>query len=176
MHVSAMNAAPEHKQRNRQLTLGDLEAIASLIVDCGLTETEAAIHCGFKPKALFDFKFRNKGAAKYQDCIARLRGASLQRIVTSIRAAGTPDADPASRKRADWRALAWIAEKITAPDRLGQQVQVGPTTTNNQILVNCGGEDGLKKLIESYSQGVKAIEPAQMMKRLPDADTPTGSV
>jgi hypothetical protein len=176
MHVSAMNAAPEHKQRNRQLTLGDLEAIASLIVDCGLTETEAAIHCGFKPKALFDFKFRNKGAAKYQDCIARLRGASLQRIVTSIRAAGTPDADPASRKRSDWRALAWIAEKITAPDRLGQQVQAGPTITNNQILMNCGGEDGLKKLIESYSQGIKTIDPAQPMKRLPNPDTPTGSV
>jgi hypothetical protein len=170
-----MNAAPEHKQRNRQLTLGDLEAIASLIVECGLTETEAAIHCGFKPQALFDFKLRNKGAPKYQDCIARLRGASLQRIVTSIRAAGTPDADPDSRKRADWRALAWIAEKITAPDRLGQQVQVGPTT-NNQILVNCGGEDGLRKLIESYSQGVKAIEPAPPMKRLNDSDTPTGSV
>jgi hypothetical protein len=171
-----MNAAPEHKQRTRKLTEADLEAIASLIVDCGLTETEAAIHCGFKPQSLWDFKTKHKGASKYSEAIARLRGASLQRIVMSIKDAGTPDADPASKKRADWRALAWIAEKITAPDRLGQQVQVGGPTTNNQILVNCGGEDGLRKLIESYSQGIKSIEPAQPMKRLPDADTPTGSV
>jgi hypothetical protein len=172
-----MNAAPEHRQRTRKLTEADLEAIASLIVDCGLTETEAAIHCGFKPQSLWDFKTKHKGASKYSEAIARLRGASLQRIVTSIKAAGTPDADPASRKRADWRALAWIAEKITAPDRLGQQpTPTTTTTTNNQILVNCGGEDGLRKLIESYSQGVKAIEPAQPMKRLTDPDTPTGSV
>jgi len=163
--------SPEHKQRNRKITEVDLEAIAQLIVECGLTETEAAIHCGFKPQSLWDFKTKHRGASKYTEAIARLRGASLLRIVNSIKDAGTPDPDPASKKRADWRALAWIAEKIIAPDRLGQQIQTSPAM-NNQILVNCGGEDGLRTLIACYGRGVTAIEPAPAMKRLIDPDTP----
>lgn len=176
----AMNY-PKRKGKARKLCIQDIDPIVRLIVTRRLTETEACLNLGIDPKQWWVFKQRKKIAPEFASILDRVRGASIQACLDSIDEAGDPQAKVTRsgdviKVPGDWRAKAWIAERVLSGERFSQQVTPTTSTTTNQILMNCGGEDGLKKLIESYSQGVKAIDPAQPMKRLPNPDTPTGSV
>ena len=65
----------------------------------------------------FDWKHRNK--AKFSDILSRIREAKLNAIIDSIDEAG--DGDASRGMRPDWRAKAWIAERVIAPERFQQK-------------------------------------------------------
>jgi hypothetical protein len=161
---------PHRRRAFDAQTLKEYAELAAL----RLTDEEICAQMGWNYHSFKTWKCKTKNAPKLANLLVRARCMKLKAHLQNIEEASRGEGPHA---RADWRASSFLLA-IADPARFAtsSQAPTTSTTTNNQILVNCGGEDGLKKLIESYSQGVKAIEPAQPMKRLPNPDTPTGSV
>lgn len=128
------------KMARKRLSLDDVEQIATLIVRFRLNEAEACLSLGIKPQTWYDWKCLHKHDAKYTDIISRIRGAQLQNVIAAIDKAGeertivTRKGD-AVQVQGDWRAKAWIAERVLAPERLGDRLPQPQQPAQVQITI-----------------------------------------
>ena len=104
------------KPKRRKLTLQDAEAIANLVAESKLTETEACSRLDINRDQWFNFKSRGKRLEEFDRLITRIRGASIAHAMSKIKDAG----DGVGMKQPDWRAHAFRLQTI-APERFGQQ-------------------------------------------------------
>lgn len=139
------------KSRARRITWQDAEAIADLVTD-SLTETEACLNIGISNvRQWFRFKERAKHKPQFDALLTRLRGNKLHGCIKAIRNAGDereinlPNGKTYT-KTGDWRAKAWLAERVLAPERLGDRQQ--PTNQTNVIM----GDDVAARVIALFNQ------------------------
>jgi len=134
--------------RRRKLTMRDMDDVAKLVATRKCTEREACLMLDIPIKQWDCWKSRNKHSARFEDSIARIRGNYLTTLVDRIERAGddkeiVTDKGKVITRTGDWRAKAWIAEKIDtrfAP----QQQNVQPATVTVQIGII---HDQLKRVI-----------------------------
>ncbi len=121
----------------RKITLADAEAIAKLVAK-RTTEAGACIVLGIKPTSWFQWKHRHKNQAIFETLVTRIRETKLQACIDTIDEAGDsyeiPTKNGSYTKPGDWRAKAWLAERVLAPERFqdGQvpaQAQSSPVVT-----------------------------------------------
>ena len=124
-----------------------------------LTETGAALMLGIDPAVWFDWKHRNK--AKFSDILSRIREAKLNAIIDSIDEAG--DGDASRGMRPDWRAKAWIAERVIAPERFQQKPEQAAAPS-----VTISISPALASLVYGSNSPAIDIEPVQP-KQLPSS-------
>ncbi len=153
------------KTKRRKLNRHDVEAIARLVVKYRLNETEAALEHGISPKSWFCFKNRHKTQEKYEAMINAVRGSQLRNCIDSIDKSGsdrefeqvTKSGETVTvTKPGDWRAKAWIAERVLAPERLADRQQ---TQQVNVSLFNM--EEVAAKLAKVYGQAQVSVAPEQ---------------
>lgn len=111
--------------KRRRITKKDIESMAKLVAK-RITETGACLMLGIKPETWFNFKLRQQNQSKFEESIAHFRESKLNDCLESIDKAGDEisfqnEDGTHSIKRGDWRAKAWLAERVLAPERLGQQ-------------------------------------------------------
>lgn len=104
----------------------DMEAVCALVATRRLTETEAASLQGIGQEQWFNFKDRNKNRPKFDEIVTRIRAANINSCLNSIDEAGDPQqfvnrAGETVERSGDWRAKAWLAERVLSPARFGQQ-------------------------------------------------------
>lgn len=130
MSLDTVTADKPLKSKRRALKKADIQAVAKLVVKYRMNETEACLESGISPKTWANFKLRHKTKESFEDMINSIRAAQLHNCIDSIDNAGndrefetvTKKGEIATiTKPGDWRAKAWIAERVLAPERLGQQ-------------------------------------------------------
>lgn len=149
--TAELSSQPQPKARkiDRQFVLELCQLVAKRI-----NETAACSMLNVNHRAWFRWKERKKNQRKFDALLLRVRETKLNSLLESIDDAGTSEtiADSTGKvhvlRRADWRAHAWLAERVIAPERLGQ-VNGSSTTTNTQIVVNVGGEDAVLKIMQA---------------------------
>lgn len=151
------------KKQRIKLTINDAVDIAELTVKYRMTETEACNHLDINAVRWFEFKVRKKVLPEYSKAQERIRAAKLKNVIESIDEAGDEREYSYVDKRGevksmtkpgDWRAKAWIAERILAPERLGQQQAAVAPQVNVYAAI---GIDIDRLLAEGYAKA-KAID------------------
>ena len=148
--------------KRRRITKADIKDIANLVVKYRMNETEACLECGINPKQWSLFKHRHKTSATFEELINGIRARNLRNCLDSIDEAGnTREYESVNKKGeqvtltkfGDWRAKAWIAERVLAPERMGQQQQ-----TVNATQVNVYAQLGLDvaQLLQQGAERAKA--------------------
>lgn len=124
--IRIMNNGLEIKRKGkaRKLTIGDAEAIARLVSTRKLLENEACLSLDIEPKQWFQWKSRHKHLATFERLTTRMKADKLAGLVerienSSLDAEIMINGKPVT-KRGDWRAGAWIAERL-APERFALQ-------------------------------------------------------
>ncbi len=159
-------------KRAGKFTEAEVKELARLVSECKMTESEAAITLGRKPEHWQTWKSRHKHSASFATLIAHTRGKMVDGLISKIKTAGDdyeivlPNGKVIN-KRGDWRAPAWILEKV-APQFAPQQsapsaqtvINVGlmastlkrifsDSTESNGKVIDCSYDD--KKLLSSGS-------------------------
>jgi hypothetical protein len=123
---------------------------------------------------------RAHNSSRYATIFERLRETKFNAIVDNIDEAGDKRTF-VNRKgetveaSGDWRAKAWIAERLIAPERCGQQV--GNTTVNQTaVIVQAGGEDQLRRMIEHYAGMAAKQLPCQTQGQIAGQISGSGTV
>ena len=122
-----------------------------------ITETGACLMLGIIPQSWFNWKGRN--ASKFSDALLRARETKLAACIDAIDEAG--DGDAARGIKADWRAKAFIVERVLAPERYGKAGESAPPAP----VVNIAVLDSLSRLVYSVDS-----PPARPMA-LPTGET-----
>ena len=132
--ISDVNEPGIAPKQRRRLTSQDMNDIAKLVATRKCTETEACLMLDIPIRQWNCWKSRAKQSAKFESIIARIRGNYMAGLVDSIERAGddkeiqcTCQRQVPIIKSGDWRAKAWIAEKIDtrfAPQQINQAPQV----------------------------------------------------
>lgn len=155
----------------RKLTLADAEAIAKL-VSKRITEQGACLMLGIKPTSWFQWKCRHKNQALFEHLVIRIRETKLNACIDSIDESGNPYEVTTKNgavytKPGDWRAKAWLAERVLAPERLGDRVgieQAGAVASpviNNMLVKIYTAEKRVE--IEPSKKRVELITDAQVV-------------
>ena len=158
-----MNAELVPKRR-RKLTEQDIEALCRQVAR-GLTETEACHNQDIDPKHWFVFKQRDKVKQKFDNILSRMKQARIDSLLTEIeRAAMGGKTLSGAPVRHDWRAADRLLS--VADNRFSQAAMaVNSITVQSAVTVQLGGEDQLRKLIESVYSKRKQVtvesSPAQ---------------
>ncbi len=105
----------------RRITLNDAEAIAKLVAK-RITEQGACLMLGIKPQTWFQWKTRHKNSSIFEQLVIRIRETKLNACIEAIDECGdsheiTTNKGTTFTKPGDWRAKAWLAERVLAPDR-----------------------------------------------------------
>lgn len=135
--------------RARKLINEDIEAIARLCATRKLTETEACLVLDINPQQWTVFKSRNRRNEVFNTLITRLKGQKIETLINRIESASDdmeiPTAKGTMLKRGDWRAAAWITERI-APERfaLQQSAEQAPAPIINVAVMS----DTLKRIYD----------------------------
>jgi hypothetical protein len=159
------------RKPRRRLKMADIKALASLVVKYRLNEREACLELGIAPKTWANFKLRHKTQEAFEEMINGIRAAQLRNCITSIDNAGNDKELESVNKKGesvtitkpgDWRAKAWIAERVLSPERFGQQQaqSAAPQVNVYQAI----GIDISKLLAEGAA---KAVVDVQAVKQLP---------
>ena len=150
MDNEALGIAPK---RARKLTNQDIQAIADCVATMKLTETEACLHLGIKPHQWKVWKSRGKHSATFETIIARTRANDIAGLVNKIRRAGDdqeielPNGRIAN-KRGDWRAPAWILERVAPQFAPVNNANAAPAVTVQIGIIH----EQLKRVIGFDSQ------------------------
>ena len=117
--ISDIESSIVTPSRRRKLTIQDIEAIAACVATMKLTETEACLHLGIKPKQWVSWKSKHRHGVTFDAIITRTRANSIAGLVGKIQRAGDDQEiilpnGKIINKRGDWHAPAWLLEK-TAP-------------------------------------------------------------
>lgn len=110
----------------RKIVESDVNELAKLVAQRKLTETEACQILDIKPDRWFRWKQRNKNKERFDILYSRMRAIKISNCLQKIDECG----DGIGLKQPDWRAKAWLAERL-APDRFSQIQTPAPATTNN---------------------------------------------
>lgn len=160
------------KKQRIKLTLNDANDIAELMVKFRMTETEACNHLDINPVRWFEFKVRKKVLPEFSKAQERIRAARLVSVISAIDEAGNERSYDYVDKRGevksitkpgDWRAKAWIAERILAPERLGQQQAAVQAAVNvyNQLGISID-DIGRKVYAARQSKVIDVISSKQL--------------
>lgn len=149
---------PVRRKRRSAISPLDAEHVAELVAKYRLTELEACLQLDLAYSSWQAWKSTN--SSRYEHILAHLRGARLKNLCESIDSAGddcelTVNGKPMT-KRGDWRAKAWLAEKITAHDRLSSPSATPETAVNVNIRLMV---DTLKRLRMSGNGPSVTVEP-----------------
>lgn len=156
----------------RKLTQSDIEQMAELMAK-RITETGACLMLNIKPQTWFNWKGKQKNAGKFTDILSRVRETKLKACLDTIDEAGeayeVPTKNGSFMKPGDWRAKAWMAERVLAPDRLGDaqgQVQaIGLAQTSidliSKVYANLEKARIDSNAIEAGTVEVRALPPVQ---------------
>lgn len=117
--------------------------IAELVVKYRLTESEACLSLNVRPKTWFNWKVKQNNGGKYEDILSRIRAGQLKNVIESISKAGdertiVTRAGNKVQVNGDWRAKAWIAERVLAPERLGDRQPTSQPQTPLQVTILLG--------------------------------------
>ncbi len=165
------------KSPARRLTRADIKQVAELVVKYRMNETEACLECGIRPKQWFLFKHRHKFAENFEVMLNTVRAANIRNCIDAIDESGSDREFTALNKRGeevtitkpgDWRAKAWIAERVLAADRFGDR-QAPATNVNVQVFAQIDAV-----LSKVYAEPSKQVVDIQEVKQLPGG-TPTSS-
>ena len=165
------------KLRSTRIDIHVAEQIAELVVKYRMTESEACLHLGIKPQSWFDKKCRRM-ESKYADIISRIRAGQLQNVIDSISRAGDEQtkvtrAGNAIQVPGDWRAKAWIAERVLAPERLGDRQQSAGPAQPVQINVMLSGVERAYAQVVCNQPQPKQIEKSHDVPQLTDVKSET---
>ena len=154
---------PKGRGKRRKVTIQDAEEICRKIVRYRMNETDAAKTLGIAQRQWFLWKERKKHCAEFESLLLRIRESNIQACLDTIDAAGNPvtfeTPKGSYKKPGDWRAKAWIAERVLAPERFGQQ-QAPATVTNSVTVQVLGGDDGLRRQIAMWAAEATKMLPA----------------
>lgn len=167
------------KSKRRRITRHDIKAIAGYVVEYRMNETEACLGAGISPKQWSLFKHRHKTSAMFEEMINSIRASNLRNCIGSINKAGDDREFETVTKKGevvtitkpgDWRAKAWIAERILAPERLGQQQQsAGAVQVNVYAQLGVNIDDIGSKV---YAERTKAkcidVQATKMLQAPPN--------
>lgn len=153
------------KRPTPRIDLALAENIADLVVKYKMTESEACAHLGIKRQTWFNHKCRPRVGSKYDEIINRIRGAQLVNCIGTINKAGetrtvTGRDGKAVEISGDWRAKAWIAERVLAPERFADR-QPDQTTTVQVTVALQAATDLYTKLSTAQVVDVQS-EPNQI--------------
>jgi hypothetical protein len=150
------------------------ESIAELVVKYRLTESEACLHLNVRPQSWFNWKLHQRNAGRYDDIIARIRAGQLQNVISSIDRAGdertivTRKGD-AVQVQGDWRAKAWIAERVLAPERLGDRQQQPQAQVHVHVTAML---QAVKQVYgEANTAQVIDVQPVKQLTQMSSNDT-----
>jgi hypothetical protein len=148
----------------RKIDLADVESIARLCA-LRLTEKDACAHLGINYEAWRNWKCLNKERTlAFNDAIARVKAAKLEAIVAVIDEAKDRTGAP------DWRAKAWLAEKVFAHDSIGRSQQEQSVNVSGTVHHKVDVESSLKK-IYGLTEPQQIIDAAEV-KQLPETTEP----
>lgn len=165
--------------KRRKLTLADVEAVAERVTKFRLNESQACYRLNINPKQWFQFKQRHKVQGQFEAMIDAIRAAQIENCVQVIDEHGDGVEYTALNKQGevvtltkpgDWRAKAWIAERVLSPevfgDRQGSQTNVNVSIVPSNVL------DSL--LAKVYAEPAKVLGTQQQVieceqvKQLPE--------
>ena len=113
---------PNSKQvelvKRRKLNSTDLKAVAELVINSKLTETEACRVLNINVQQWWVFKSRKKNTPEFESICSRIRGFTIQNAMQTIEDCG----NGIGMKQPDWRAHAFRLQVI-APERFSPQQQ-----------------------------------------------------
>lgn len=154
----------------RKVTKQDVEEIARLMATRRLTETGCCLIRGISDKQWWNWKSKGRNKEKFTDLFTRIRESKLDLLVERIENA-SEDAeisvgDKIVTKRGDWRAAAWLTEKI-APERFAQQINQSIEKPQNPLML-----DAMKRVYATVS-----LPPAipERSSAAPQQDVPPAS-
>ena len=110
---------PQTPPKRRKITKDDVEDLAKLMAK-RIDESGACHMLGIKPMTWFKWKSKEANKAKFAEILSRVREAKLNACLEAIDEAGDGNAEKGQRP--DWRAKAWLAERVLAPERYQQKV------------------------------------------------------
>lgn len=141
------------KGRSRRLNDGDAHEIARLVATRKCTEQDACIALSINPLSWKAYKGKHKREPAFSDLVTRMREHKIDGMVSLIEASAVGE----GLKQRDWRAGAWIAERL-APERFAQVKSDTPAVTNNLNVTVMS--DTLKRIysVESVLTDVKQLE------------------
>ena len=124
--IMSENTAIVPQKRNlRRISGDDVKAIAALVAK-RIDEKGACLMLGIKPQTWYNWKGNEANSSKFSDVLALVRETKLNACLEAIDKAGDgsitigDDGKPIVT-RADWRAKAWLAEKVLAAERFGDK-------------------------------------------------------
>ena len=154
--------------KRRRITQFDIDEMARLVATRKCTEKEAALMLDIKPHQWDCWKSRNKHSARFESIITRIRGAYLTTLVDRIDKAGDDKEititdsrgnEKTITRNGDWRAKAWIAEKIDT------RFQNQPASAAPQVTVQIGIiHEQLKRVIGFDDAKVIDVQPERKIK------------
>lgn len=125
-----------------------------------LSELESCLFLNIPHGTFNAWKSKNGNEHQFTSLLTRLRAAKINNLIDSIDQAGEPCSYMANGKEytkpGDWRAKAWIAERVVAPDRYGQQQQQqsGP---NVLVIGDSAAQAILDKVFGSITDKPKSV-------------------
>lgn len=173
MGQDAVETEKPIKSKRRRITRHDIKQIAGLVVRYRMNETEACLEAGISPKQWSLFKHRHKTSATFEELINGIRASNLRNCVDTINSHGGGIKYTALNKQGevveltkpgDWRAKAWIAERVLAPERLAQQ-QAAQQATQINVYAAIGLDldaIGSKVYAERKSKAIDVGEVKQL--------------
>jgi hypothetical protein len=176
MIADAEQTSSVAKPKRHKINETDVKQMADLIAK-RITETGACLMLGINPQTWFKWKIRARHAAKFENVLTHARETKLKACIEAIDESGDskeinlPNGKTYT-KNGDWRAKAWLAERVLAPERLGDaQNQVTNQTVNifgmaSQDIAKLASKVFAKQLVNSANPELAQIaskpEPKQI--------------
>ena len=159
----AIDIPARTKPPGRKIDAAIVAGMAKLVAKM-LTESEACRRLDIKPRTWFDFKSRAKHSQQFADLVEAYRAGRIEGLIDRIE----KSAQGVDVKYPDFRAALALL-KITDQRRFGDSPIVDNTIHQSSVVIQLGGEEQLRKLIESvYSKRKQVtvesspIEPKQI--------------
>ena len=139
--------------------------VAEIACICALyhSESEACRLLNIRPQSWFSWKSRHKRSEKFAALLEKFRAGRIHDLITQIETVADVDKAKAAGVRFDWRAAAYLLALID-PQRFSTSRNVSVQVNapqQNSMMVACGGEENLRKLIGMWGDKAKQaqIEP-----------------
>lgn len=151
IHKNYKPRKPNTKISAPRITKPEVEDICKLMAENRLTEREALLHLNIKEGHWRVWKHTQKNSQEFADLIEKIKAAKIVNMMQKVEDAG----NGVNMKQPDWRANAWLLERVLDPERFGNQNKPAPAP---QININMGLLDSTLDKIFSDRQQPKQIE------------------
>jgi hypothetical protein len=150
---------PRFPKIYREFDETDIDNVARLCA-LRLTETDACAHLGIKFDSWRAFKCRGKNKARFINALARLKSAKVEAMVADIEAARDKLGQP------DWRARAWLLERVFSHDTIGRKESEVQQTVSGQVTHKIEIDGALKKIFGDEEPAIDVTaEPLAIAER-----------